>query len=259
MPCYFHGDFCFLADFLTKKAKCRRWNFHCLFLIARIFLLMISDLDSSPTDMIKIYLQNRFQPFSQIPSERRRKKLTLPKPNQCRSIHGSAAYVLEITSLLGIALLALIDDKFMRFLFSFTIFGVFQTSSQTQLFSSFHGYKSKLSDHFLDFPWWIHDIFILFHKHTQNQSVILTEFFRVSMDKKSKFSDHFWDYIIDDMNSWAAAHHKFSDIFSYFCGLISTFFDWLKFKVLFSLGFNFWSNWAELSQSWVCDRSNIKV
>ena len=137
MPCYFHGDFCFLADFFTKKAKCRRWNFHCLFLIARIFLLMISDLDSSPTDMIKIYLQNWFQPFSQIPSERRRKKLTLPKPNQCRSIHGSAAYVLEITSLLGIALLALIDDKFMRFLFSFTIFGVFQNFITNTTFFEF--------------------------------------------------------------------------------------------------------------------------
>ena len=105
----------------------------------------------------KMSQQNRFQPFLQIPSERRRKKLTLPKPNQCRSIHGSAAYVLEITSLLGIALLALINDEFMRFLFSFTIFGFFK----------------------------------LHHKHTQNQAVILTGFrniFRVFMHTKSKFS-----------------------------------------------------------------------
>ena len=81
------------------------------------------------------------------------KKLTLPKPNQCRSIHGSAAYVLEITSLLGIALLALINDEFMRFLFSFTIFGFFtQTHSKSisdfdripQHFSSFHGYKIEM-------------------------------------------------------------------------------------------------------------------
>ena len=97
------------------------------------------------------------------------KKLTLPKPNQCRSIHGSAAYVLEITSLLGIALLALIDDKFMRFLFSFTIF----------------------------------DFFILHHKQTQNQIVNLTEvrnFFRAFTDIKSKYSDYLWDLLsIDDV------------------------------------------------------------
>ena len=72
-------------------------------------------------------------------------------------------YVLEITSLVGIALLALIDDKFMRFLFAFTIFGFFK----------------------------------LHHKRTQNQAVILTEvriFLRVFMETKSKLSDSFGTY-----------------------------------------------------------------
>ena len=98
-----------------------------------------------------------FNPFCKYRVREGEKKLTLPKPNQCRSIHGSAAYVLEITSLLGIALLALIDDKFMSFLLSFTIFGFFKlhhkhTQNQAvpdfdripQHFSSFHGYKIEI-------------------------------------------------------------------------------------------------------------------
>ena len=165
---------------------------------------------------IKIKCLNKivFNPFLQIPSERRRKKLTLPKPNECRSIHGSAAYVLEITSLLGIALYHLrIDDKFMRFLLSFTIFGT-QTHSKSsrdfdrisELFSSFLiVLLALIDDKFMRFlfSFTIFDFFILHHKQTQNQIVNLTEvrnFFRAFTDIKSKYSDYLWDLLsIDDV------------------------------------------------------------
>ena len=92
---------------------------------------------------IKIKCRNKigFNPFCKYRVREREK--SLPYQNQTNVDRSMAVQRMSLklpVYILGIALLALIDDKFMRFLLSFTIFGVFELQvTLTQLFSIFHG------------------------------------------------------------------------------------------------------------------------